>query len=149
MRWAPLALLALATTAHAQPAAPATWDDAPALIAQAVAPVLADLRACITSGRPQTIGLIVARADDGRTRVAMPMPPVGIRGFTPEERCLMRTIAGITVPALPPLLERVTFAYVVDAPGSPPPPLDPAFADWRAPATTLAATVEPARATTT
>lgn len=138
-----LTLAGLATTAAAQPTATPGWDDAPAMLAAAVAPHADALRACLAGDPPRTIGLVVSRDGRDRTVVGMPVPGLGHRGPTPEERCLGRAVAQLAVPALPPTLASVAFAYTITAAGAPPPPIDPAFADWRAPAATIAAALDP------
>lgn len=152
MRWS-LAFafaLAAAAPATAQPtagAAPPGWDDAPAMLAAAVAPHADALRGCLAGDPPRTISLVVSRDRDARTIVAMPMPAVGYRGLTPEERCLGRAVAAIVVPALPPTLASVAFAYTITAAGAPSPPVDPDLAAWRAPASTIATALDPLTAT--
>lgn len=138
-----MALGATVLAAGAAAAQPAPgWDDAPAMLAAAMAPLDADLRACLTTPGPRTITVIVSRDRDGATVVAMPLPAsVGHRGLTPEERCLLRTVPRATVPPLPPPLERIAFAHVIGGSAA----ADPALADWRAPATTVAAGLEPVR----
>lgn len=131
-------------SARAQPQG-AGWTDVPALVASATAPVEAELRACATK-LPRTVGLIVTRTKKG-TRVAMPMPPVGIRGFTDEERCLMKTIAKISLPELPAEIERVVLGHTIVAAGSPAPAADPAFPPWRDPGKTVATIFDDARRT--
>jgi len=113
------------------------WTDVPALIRSATAPIDAELRKC--SKLPKRIAMIVARAKDGSTAVAMPMPPVGGRGFTKEERCLMDAIAKVKMPALPAEIDRMILAHTVsDAPVA----ADAAFDAWRDPAATIATLVE-------
>ena len=68
-------LVVIALVLSAAPAAADAWQD---------------LEKC--SPRGKRVGIIAARTKDG-VRITMPMPPVGGRGFTPEERCLMRAIA--------------------------------------------------------
>ena len=144
MRWLALSALLAAGPAAAQPAAPSPgWDDVPAMVTAAVAPHADALRAGLTGAPPRAIGLIVFRDRHDRTTVAMPMPAVGVRGLTPEERCLGRAVAGIVVPPLPPSLAQVGFAYTIAAAGAPTPALDPAFVDWRAPVATLTAGLDP------
>lgn len=123
------------------------WTDAPAVIAAGVAPVEDALRECM-GGRalPRRLGMYATRGDDGATVVAMPLPPVGHRGLTPEERCLIRTIARIELPPLPPPIERLAIGFVVVAAGEPAAPVDAAFAAWRDPAATLAPVIEAQRA---
>lgn len=138
-----MAALLAAGPAAAQPAAQPGWDDVPAMLTAAVAPHADALRACLADQPPRTIGVFVFRDRHDRTVVAMPMPAVGIRGLTPEERCLGRAVADVVVPPLPPTLARVGFAYTIGAAGAPAPAIDPAFVDWRAPVATLAAGLDP------
>jgi len=91
----------------------ATWANTPALLAEAVAPVEASLTACMA--KAHSIGLYATRRKDGSTEVFMPVYGVGGRGFTPEERCLMKVVATITMPALPAGIERVGFTFPVDS----------------------------------
>lgn len=100
----------------------ATWANTPALLAEAVAPVEASLQACMT--KPHRIGLVAARGKDGSTQVAMPVYGVGGRGHTPEERCLMKVAATIALPPLPVSVERLGFAFPLDA-------TDQAWDGWR------------------
>ena len=65
--------------------------------------------------KPHAIGVVAARRRDGTTQVSMPVYGVGGRGFTPEERCLMKVVATITLPALPESIERLGFAIPIDA----------------------------------
>jgi hypothetical protein len=117
----------------------AGWSDTPAVVAAGVAPVEDALRACFRAPLPQRIGFFASRGDDGGTIVAMPLPAsVGHRGLTPEERCLMRTIARIELPPLPEGIDRIALGQVIVAAGDPAPAADAAFADWRDPAATLA-----------
>lgn len=141
-----LAALATATVA-AQPAPPAPpapdWTDTPAVLAAIVAPIAADLQACVTSGRPRSVGIIVLR-ERGRTVVRMPLPTyVGILGLMPEDRCLLDVVPRAVAPPLPPLLERLSFAYDI-APATPL-PVDPQLAAWRDPVATLTAALDPTR----
>ena len=149
MRLSVLLLLALAADVAAQPApalATATapdWTDAPAVLAAAMAPIDADLRACLEPGRSRTLGIIVRR-ERSRTIVMMPLPLyVGILGLTPEDDCLLGVVPRAVVPPLPPLLEHLVFAYPI-APATPP-AVDPQRAAWRDPAATLAGVVDPSR----
>jgi hypothetical protein len=91
-------LLAVASVA-------ATWADAPTVVAQAVAPIEADLRACMK--KPHVIGIIASRGTDGATSVSMPVYGVGGRGFTAEEKCLLKQVARLELPPLPAGIERV------------------------------------------
>jgi len=131
MRFA-LVLLLLPTVAIAD-----GWTDVPAMVASATAPIDPEIRKC--SKLPKRIGMIAGRQKDGSTAVAMPMPPVGGRGFTPEERCLMAAIAKVKLPALPAEVESVHLAHTV---GDAPVAVDKAFDDWRDPATTLAKLID-------
>ena len=121
----------------------ADWTDVPALVASATAPVEAELRACVKK-LPHGAALYATRSKKG-TSVAMPMPPVGIRGFTPEETCLMKTIATIRLPVLPAGIERVLLGFPITVAGSAAPPADRAFDDWRDPAKAIAALVDDKR----
>jgi hypothetical protein len=135
MRFA-LLLLLLTSTGHAD-----DWRDVPALVRSAIAPIDAELRRC--SKLPKRIALIATRTKTGDTAVAMPMPPVGHRGFTKEERCLMAAIAKVELPALPDEIDRMTLGYTVtDATAAPP---DQAVDAWRDPAKTLATLLDAPR----
>lgn len=114
----------------------AGWTDVPALLASATAPVEAELRAC-TKKLPLTVGIIASRTKKG-TSVVMPMPPVGIRGFTDEERCLMKTIAKIELPELPADIETIYLGHTVVAAGATAPATETAFDAWRDPGKTVA-----------
>jgi hypothetical protein len=118
------------------------WTDTPAVIAAAVAPVEDALRGCLRGGLPRRLGMYATRGDGGATVVNMPMPPVGVRGLTAEERCLMRTIARIELPPLPAPIERLGIGFVVVAAGEPAAPVDAAFSAWRDPAATLAPVID-------
>ena len=100
----------------------ATWADARALLVEAVAPVEPALTACMKS--PHALTLHAVRGKDGSTTVAMPVYGVGGRGYTPEERCLMKAVARITLPALPADVAELTVAWPLDA-------KDPAWTAWR------------------
>lgn len=127
-----IALVLLGDVAAAAAAPAPGWTDVPALVASATAPVDAELRACRKKAPPFSIAMIAMRdAKTGATVVAMPMPPVGIRGFTPEERCLMAAIAKISLPALPAGVERVILGHTVVADGAAAAAPDKAFDDWR------------------
>jgi len=142
-------VVARGAIAHAQPAAPppatATWADAPALIARVTAPVEVALRGCLEGRLPRTLTVSVSRAASGASAVAMPMPGVGGRGLTDEERCLARVIATIEVPALPAEIDRMLVGLTVVAAGAAPPAVEPAFASWRDPAATVRAVFDDAR----
>jgi len=107
MRTLVLTWILFATTAHADPG----WSDVPALVAAATSPVEAELRTCVTK-LPFTIAFYATRTKSG-THVAMPMPPVGVRGYTAEERCRMTAIAKISLPALPLEVDRVLLGHRV------------------------------------
>jgi hypothetical protein len=120
----------------------ASWKDVPALVAAATAHVDPALRACVKK-LPLTIALIASRAR-GATHVMMPMPPVGIRGLTPQERCLLKTAATILVPPLPAEIERVVFGHTI---GGTVAAADQATEDWRDPEATLATVIDAKRRT--
>ena len=146
MRLAPLALLVVGSTAAAAPAP--GWSDVPALVASATAPVDAELRGCSKNKPPFVVALIATRdAKSGATVVAMPMPPVGGRGFTPEETCLMAAIAKISLPALPAGVDRVVLGHTVVADGAPAPAAAKAFDDWRDLPAALATVIDAKRRT--
>ena len=96
-------LIAIALVLSAAPAAADAWQD---------------LAQCSKPGK--RISIIAARTKDG-TRMAMPMPNVGGRGFTREERCLITAIAKLPAPALPDEVSQVTVRYTI---GDPPPSFD-------------------------
>ena len=113
------------------------WTDVPGLIKSATAPIDGELRTC--SRLPKRIVMIAGRAKDGSTTVGMPMPNVGHRGFTKEERCLMAAIAKVKLPALPAEIDQIILAHTVsDAPAL----ADKAFDAWRDPAATIATLVD-------
>ncbi|NVB84906.1 MAG: hypothetical protein HOV81_41435 [Kofleriaceae bacterium] len=124
----------------------AGWTDVPALVASATAPVEAELRACLKK-LPASVGIIASRTKKG-TAVAMPFPNVGIRGFTEEERCLMKTIAKIELPELPAGIERIYLGHTVVAAGAPAPATEAAFDAWRDPGKTVATLFDDERRTT-
>jgi len=133
-------LVALFVLLWSVPAVADGWTDVPALIRSATAPVDGELRKC-SKRLPNRIAMIATRTRAG-TAVAMPMPGVGGRGFTPEERCLMAAIAKVALPALPAEIERVILVHAItDAPATP----DKAFDDWRDPAATLATLIDAKR----
>jgi hypothetical protein len=109
------------------------WTDVPALLAEATAPVAAEVAGC--TKLPKRIGIDVGRAKDGSTTVGMPMTNVGHRGLTKEERCLMAAIAKVKLPALPAELERVGLAHTFGGTA-----VD--FGEWRDPAAVLARTLD-------
>ncbi len=115
--------------AWSEPAA-SGWNDVPALATAAATPVAATLRACVHGRLPLALELIATPARGGSTNVAMPMPPVGQRGLTPEERCLLRAVPTIALPPLPEELARVGVAITVDATGVTV-AADPAWDAWR------------------
>jgi len=146
------ALVLAAVLAAAGPAsagsggAPApSWTDVPALVAAATAPVDDALRACVRGHLPRTIELVATRGPGGATQVSMPLYGLGQRGPTPEERCLVRAVARVRLPALPAEVERISLLHVVAAAGAPAPPADPAFAAWRDPAAAIATLIDPRR----
>lgn len=126
-----------AVASHAAPRAasakPPTWTDVPALLASAAAPVADDLRACAGKRLPLPVALVAMRGRDGDTTLEMPLPGLGGRGPTPQERCLRKAVARISLPPLPPEIERITLRYVIEAPGAPTSAIEPAFDDWRDP----------------
>lgn len=100
----------------------ATWADIPALLTEAFAPVDAELAACMK--KPHSVGVAASRARDGTTTVFMPIYGVGHRGCTPEERCLSRVVARVALPALPPDVAELSFAWPMAL-------KDPAWDTWR------------------
>ena len=96
-------LVALALVLSAAPAAADPWRD---------------LETCSKKGK--RISIVATRTKAG-TRAVMPTPHVGHRGFTPEERCLVKAVDKLTIPALPDEVDRVAVAYVI---GDPPPSFD-------------------------
>ena len=95
--------VALALVLSAAPAAADAWQD---------------LAKCSKPGK--RISIMAVRTKDG-TRAVMPMPHVGHRGFTPEERCLVKAVDKLTVPALPDEVDRIVVGYSI---GDPPPSFD-------------------------
>lgn len=123
--------------ADAQP----SWNDVPAVLASATASVATDLRKCVKRV-PKPIGLFATRAKDGTTTVAMPLPGLGGRGPTPEDRCLSTTAAKIALPALPAEVERLGFVHTIDDA-----PATPAFGAWSDLVGTLAKVIDAPRRT--
>lgn len=138
MRFAPLVVAALAAPAVAAPG----WTDVPAMLDAAIAPHADALRACV-GGAPRVLSVEVARDREDRTYAAMPLLGLGYRGPTPEERCLAKAIGQITFPPLPAGIDRVGLAYTLVAAGAPPATHAQRFDDWRDPAATIAAVVQP------
>jgi hypothetical protein len=135
-----LAVFALSTSAEANTAP--DWNDVPALVAFATQSVDKDLRACVKKV-PKQLALIATRdPKTGATKVAMPFPPVGGRGFTAEEKCLMATIPKIALPDLPAGIDRIIVGHTVLADGATPAAPDKAFDTWKDPATAVAAFVD-------
>jgi hypothetical protein len=134
-----LVIAAVCDSGRARAAAGASWTDTPALVARATAPVEDALRACVGARTPRAIELVASRGRGGATRVSMPLPQLGHRGPTAEERCLTRTIARVRLPPLPPLVERLALLHVIVARGAPAPAADPAFVAWRDPGAAVAA----------
>ncbi|MEZ4400698.1 MAG: hypothetical protein R3B06_11800 [Kofleriaceae bacterium] len=139
-----IAAVALAAPALAQPTpgpARSPWTDTEAAIAALVAPIDAQLAACVP-GRTRTIGVTVTTARDGTARAGLPLSYLGYRGPTPADRCLGDVVGSLTVPPLPPGLAQLSFAYTIGAP----PPADPAWTAWRDPVATIAAAAAADRA---
>jgi len=128
-----------ALPAEAQPAP--SWHDVPALVAAATAPHAAELRGCIESGSSREITLSASRIHDA-TRVAMPLPAVGGRGLTPEERCLGTAVAKIALPELPAEIESVLLGYTILTANATAAPTEKAFDDWRDPAATIGTLID-------
>lgn len=112
MRWILIAVTLAPSVAAAEP----SWSDTEAMIESATAPVDPALIACRkTTKTPWRIALIITRdKKTGDSNVNMPFPNVGIRGFTPEELCLMKTVALISVPRLPDTVDEITIVHTVD-----------------------------------
>lgn len=145
MRRAIVPLLACLVGWAPDPNAAADWKDVPRLVAVAAAPVEAELRACVKK-LPRSITLSVTRTKTG-TSVGMPVYGVGYRGFTPEERCLGKTVAKIGLPALPAEIERLLLQHTIVAANAPAPATDKAFDDWRDPELALATVFDATRRT--
>ena len=123
MRLICLAILLASSTAIAGP----DWSNAAKVVGDAAAVVDPALRACSKQKTPWKIALIVSRDDKtGASQVAMPFPPVGGRGLTDEERCLLKTVASIEVPPLPAEVSRIDIIHTVDTK-----PTEPELGDWR------------------
>lgn len=122
----------------------ADWTDVPALIEAAAQPVDKDLRACSPKrALPWTIVLIATRdAKTGKTAVNMPFPPVGIRGLTAEEKCLLATVPKIQLPDLPAGIDRIDVLHTVLADGGTPPSPAKEFDTWSDPAAVIGAIVD-------
>ncbi|MBL0217438.1 MAG: hypothetical protein IPQ07_26635 [Myxococcales bacterium] len=130
-----LGILMLAGTAQAAPSP--SWDDLPALLAAAEAPVDAELRACVRDKLPRTIGISATRSKGGSTSVGMPIYGLGYRGPTPEERCLGRASAKIQLPPLPAEIDHVLLAIEIGT--------QVAFKEWRDVPAELATLLDPDR----
>jgi len=100
----------------------ATWTNTPALLAEAIAPVDASVKACMA--KPHPVGAFASPAKDGSTHVWMPVYGVGGRGYTAEEKCLMKAIATIALPPLPAGIDQLGFTVPTDG-------TDAAWAGWR------------------
>lgn len=122
----------------------ADWTDVPALIESATQSIDAELRTCSPKrALPWAIVLIASRdPKTGATKVGMPFPPVGIRGLTAEEKCLLATVPKIQLPDLPAGIDRIEVAHTVQADGAPPAKPEKAFDTWRDPATVIGAIVD-------
>jgi hypothetical protein len=131
------------TATHADAATAPGWNDVPALVVFATQSIDKDLRACSQKKPPWNIALIVTRdKKTGASNVQMPFPPVGIRGLTKEEKCLLATIPKIALPDLPAGIDRIIVAHTVVADGATAPAAEKAFDDWRDPAATIATFVD-------
>jgi hypothetical protein len=123
MRLICLAILLASSPAIAAP----DWTDGTKLVGDAAAVADPALRACSKQKPPWRIALIVSRDDKtGGSHVAMPFPPVGWRGLTDEESCLLKTVASIELPALPAEVSRIVIIHTVDTT-----PTEPELGDWR------------------
>ncbi|HUS28627.1 MAG TPA: hypothetical protein VMZ53_08960 [Kofleriaceae bacterium] len=132
-------LLAAPASANTAPG----WNDVPALIAFATQSVDKELRGCSKRTPPWDIALIATRdPKTGATKVAMPFPNVGHRGFTAEEKCLMAAVPKIALPDLPAGIDRIVVGHTVVADGATAPSPDKAFDTWKDPAATLASFVD-------
>jgi hypothetical protein len=145
MRVAALAVLVVAVTfprAHAGTAP--GWNDVPALVTFATQSIDKDLRACAKSKKtPWDIALIVTRdPKTGASKVQMPFPPVGVRGLTDEEKCLLATVPKITLPDLPAGIDRIIVGHTVLADGATPADPDKDFDPWRDPAGVIGSIVD-------
>lgn len=113
------------------------WTDVPAMMDAAVKPLLPEIRGCSKTKR---IGMTVTRTKQGTSEVGMPIPGLGYRGPTKEERCLGAAIAKIALPPLPAGIDMVGIGHTLDAA-----PADPAFDDWRDPAAAIAKAIDDKR----
>ena len=108
-------------------AAPPDWTNATKLVGDAAAAVDPALRACSKAKTPWKIALIIGRDDKtGASHVDMPFPPVGGRGLTTEESCLLKTVPTIALPPLPTEVSQITIIHTVDTK-----PTEPELGDWR------------------
>jgi hypothetical protein len=125
---------------HAAP----DWTDVPALIESATTTIDKDLRACAPKrATPWAIVLLATRdPKTGSTAVAMPFPPVGIRGLTPEEKCLLAAVPKIQLPDLPAGIDRIDLLHVVLGDGGTPAAPEKAFDTWRDPASVIGTIVD-------
>jgi hypothetical protein len=123
MRLICLAVLLASSSAIAAP----DWTDATKLVRDAAAVADPAFRACSKAKTPWKIALIVWRDDKtGASNVAMPFPPVGDRGLTDEESCLLKTVATIEMPPLPAEVSRIVVIHTVDTK-----PTEPELGEWR------------------
>ena len=125
---------------HAAP----DWTDVPALIESATKSIDKELRACSPRrATPWVIALIVTRdPKTGASTTQMPFPPVGIRGLTPEEKCLLATVPKIQLPDLPAGFDRIVVGHTVLADGGTPAAPAKELATWKDPAAVVGTIVD-------
>jgi hypothetical protein len=124
------AVMFLATArAEANPNQGPGWEEIPAMLSGAIDDDA--LRACAKK-LPITVSMVATRdPKTGATKVSMPVYGVGGRGFTPQEKCLVKVVAKIALPDLPPGVDRVVFGHDVLGANVIPPSPDDAFNPWR------------------
>jgi hypothetical protein len=131
----------------AQAVAAPTWANVPELIASTQDPVADELRACVSGKLPKTISVILVRGKL-RTTAALPLYGVGIRGVSPEQRCLGAAVAKLAFPELPAEIVQVLLGVTIRRGATALPAPDKAFDDWKDPATAVASLIDgPRRAT--
>jgi len=113
------------------PPAPSDWTNLAKLWADLEKAHYGKLARCVATSAKVAIN--VERGRDGTARAFHPLPGLGGRGPTVEERCLSGVVEAIQLPAMPVDLQTITLVMSV-----PPVPLpQPAMDAWRDPVRTL------------